>query len=428
MKERELKERGRARRWQLFGVSVLVLALAGLYVYGKQLYSESRSVLAFVDALQREDAARLAQSLREDRGGAPIDEARVRKLLDYLAENNLIDEAVAGLQRGYEGPMADGRLFAVVKDGKHFGVYDRYRIAVATSEADVMTNFKGTDIKLDGETVATADSDEFSVRLGPLLPGSYKLEAVYDGEYAHMRAEQTMLVRGDEGLQTIDLLLDGGLIQVDANYENASIYIDGKNTGAVTGSGERIGPVALDGSNRVLAELAFPWGMAGSAPMPIDSETIRVHIDPNTDAMKQAVMAAVSDFIRSWSEAYNKLDPSLVAHLSEDRRAELVRSIEEYKAHGLVYEAQERKLLFDTGSIYVQQDEDGAYTTAASLQRTYVSRYYGADELPPPMEAYTDTMTYRLVFSDGDWTVTDWYEEYHFNPAHTKEWSFPFSR
>ena len=418
-----MKGRERMKRWWMLGAGVMLL-LVVLYVYGRQLYSESRSVLVFIDALQTEDAASLSASLITDKGNHAVDEETARKLLDYLAENNRIDEAIADLQMGYEGYMPDSRILAVVKKGKHFGLYDRYRIAVATSEVRVSTNLEGTVITLGGQTVATADSDDYHAELGPFIPGTYELEAIYEGEYAHLRTEQKVEIAGADGMVTADLLFNAGMLQVEANYENAAIYIDGMDTGAVTGGGDPLGPVALDGSNKVHAELAFPWGVAKSAPIPVGGETVQIRIDPNTDELKEAVMQAVSTCILTWTEAYNKLDPAVVMNLSEERRAELTASVEEYKAQGMKSETQEKKLIFDTDSIYVQQDEEGAYRAAASFQRTYATRYYTAEETPPPFETYTDTMTYRLSFMDGEWVVGDWYEEYHFNSAHTKEWVY----
>lgn len=418
------KQRGRARRWWIVSAGVLALALAVLYVYGRQAYSESRSVLAFIDALEAEDASRLSESLVTDRGGQAVDEADARKLLDYFEANNLTDQAIADVQRGYEGYMPDTRLLAVVKAGKHFGLYDRYRIAVTTTMVEATTNFKDAVIALDGEAVATADSDDYRAELGPLMPGIYELEASYDGEFAHLRAEQSIEVSGQGGTITADLSLNGGFVQVEADYEDAAIYVDGRDTGKVTGGDVRIGPVALDGSSRVHAELAFPWGMAKSARVPIDSDKVTLRIDPNTDELKEAVMAAVASFIPSWSDAYNRLDAGAVKHLSEERKAELAAGIEEYKTLGMINETQEKKLVFDTGGIYVQQGEDGTYRTAVSLKRTFVSRYYAAGEEPPPFDTFTDTMTYRLTLKDDDWIVTDWYEEPNFDPVRSKEWNF----
>lgn len=418
------KQRSRARRWWMAGAGVLALALIVLFVYGRQAYSESRSVLAFIDALEAEDASRLSKSLVTDRGGQAVDEAGARKLLDYFAERNLTEQAIADVQRGYEGYMPDTRLLAVVKVGKHFGLFDRYRIAVTTSTVEASTNFKDTVISLDGEAVATADSDDYRAELGPLMPGIYKLEASFDGEFAHLRAEQTIEVSGQGGTIPVDLALNGGTVQVEANYENAAIFVDGRNTGKVTGADARIGPVALDGSSRMHAELAFPWGMAKSAAMPVQGERVRLQIDPNTDELKEAVMAAVASFIQSWSDAYNKQDASVVRHLSEERKAQLASGIEEYKSLGMVNETLDEKLVFDAGGISVQRSDDGTYRTAVSLRRTFVSRYYAVGEEPPPFDTFTDTMTYRLALIGDDWTVTDWYEEPHFDPVRTAEWEY----
>jgi len=418
------KQRGSVRRWWIVGVGVLVLAMSVLYVYGRQAYSEGRSVLAFIEALEADDASRLSESLVTDRGGEAVDEETVRKLLDYFAENNLTDQAIADVQRGYEGYVPDTRLLAVVKAGKHFGLYDRYRIAVTTTGVEATTNFKDAVIALDGKAVATADSDDYRVELGPLLPGRYELEASYDGELAHLRAEQSIEVSGNGGTITADLTLNGGIVQVEADYEDAAIYVDGHNTGKVTGGDVRVGPVALDGSSRMHAELAFPWGMAKSAQMPIEGDKVKLRIDPNTDELKEAVMSAAASFIESWSDAYNKQDPGVVKHLSEERKAELAIGIEEYKAQGMINETQEKTLVFDTDSIYVQPGGDGSYKTAVSLRRSFASRYYEAGETPPPFDAYADTMTYRLTLRDNGWIVTDWYEEPNFDPARTKEWKY----
>ncbi|MBW5445667.1 hypothetical protein GE107_06260 [Cohnella sp. CFH 77786] len=406
---------------------LLLAALCGLYVVGTQIASESNetgTILDFEMALRDGDAARVAELLHADDDKVAIDEPKAERLMAFLNQKGRLEEALKGL-RGESGDTGSvGRIFAIEKDGKRFGIFDRYRIVVRTSAIEVRTNYKGATVKLDGQPVATADSSDYRTEVGPLVPGSYRLEAEYIGKFATLKAERDVSVGGGRTGDPVDLSLNGEMVTVEANYDGAAIYIDGKDTGARTGGKDLLGPVPLDGTNRVHAEKEFPWGIAKSEPVPIRERTVRVVIDPNTEALKEAVMDAASGFIQSYMDAYNKLDPSAVRHSVPDKIAELASGIHDYKASGLIYEAHLKKLVFDTDSIYIQQEPDGSYRTAVSLQSTYDQRFYAAGETPPEPDEYTDTMTYRLVLKNGEWLVTDWYQDYDFNGKHTKVKTF----
>ncbi|WP_123043414.1 zinc ribbon domain-containing protein [Cohnella candidum] len=409
----------RKKVWAAGGAAALILLAAGLYLFGRWTASESRTVRDFESALRGGDTAKVASMLVTDNDKAKMDEAAARTLLAYLKQDGRLDQAMKELSGSETG------IFSVEKNGRQYVLFDRYRVVVHTGTVEARTNYNGAAIKLNGKTVATADSDDYSTQIGPLLPGNYKLEAVFAGDYATLKTEQTVTVNGGgNSAESVDLSLQGEMVTIDANYPQAKIFIDDKDTGALTGGNDSLGPVSTDGSNLVHVEKEFPWGTAKSKPQPITGSSVHVELDPNDDALKDSVMLAASNFIESWMEAYNLLDPAVLKNSSADKKAGLEAGVEDYKKNGLRYESRLKKIVFDTDSIYVQQDSDGSFRTAVSVQSTYDQRFYAAGDTPPAYAEYTDTMTYRLVYEKGEWIVADWYQDYGFQNAHTKTMSY----
>lgn len=410
-------------KWWIIGIAALAVIVIGGYLFGKYWTSADRQIASLEAAIRTEDALRLASLLHIGDEGTPIDESQAKTIIAYVKSHDLLDDVAGDLKRQADG--GEGTSFAVlVKDGSQFGFYQKYRIDVMTSTADVHTNYEGAKIFLDGKEVATADSDDFKTTVGPLVPGEYDLEARYAGEYTTLKAAHRLTATGSDPVGTVDLTLEGQYVKVDSNFEGAAIFIDGTDTGAVTGQDDELGPVAVDGSNKVHLEKAFPWGAVKSEEVPIDEASMRIEIDPNTDAMKETVMKDVSDFLLSWMDAYRKLDASAVRNLSKDQKASLASSIDSYKSSGLVYQGEIRKLVFDTDSIQLAEAGEGVFETAVSLQNTYTQTYYSSGETPPEPQEITDTFTYRLQYVGGKWTVTDWYMGYDYVGEHTKEMTF----
>jgi uncharacterized membrane protein YvbJ len=411
-------------KWWVIGTAAFLAALAGLYMYGKTMTGEDRYIRQFEAALRGGDAARVAFMLHTDTGKVSMNESNAEGIIGYVDNTEgLADRVIQDLKDQASGSKP-ATFFEWKRDGKQFGIYDRYRIVVRTSSVNAHTNYDGTEIKLNGKTVATADSDDYTATVGPLLPGLYKLQAEYAGEYTTLKTEQEVTVTGSGTEAPVDLSMKGEYVTVDANYSKAAIFIDGRDTGAVAGMQDKLGPVTLDGTNYVHVEKSFPWGIAKSKPVPIDSASIHVEIDPNTDGLKKAVMNTAAEFLQSWIDAYHTLDASAVKHLSKDKMGALVSSVQAYKANGLVYNGRLKKLVFDLDSIYIQQS-DGVFRTAVSVQNTYDQAYYAQGETPPEPTEITDTITYNLVIQDGKWIIEDWYQDYNFSNAHTKEMDFP---
>jgi hypothetical protein len=469
MKTRKMKARQKFR-WWLAGCTIIVAVLAGLLAYGIQAPGESRLMLDFADALEAEDAFRIGKLVYADQGDEPIGERDAKRLLAYLAENNLLDRALDDIARSATAQGENGKrnhgdysvnspsstngtdsvtgtgststgsnssdsvkganrtnitgragspLFAIQRDD-WFGLFQRARIVVSTSYVEVHTNLAGTSIQLEDERVATADSDDYRAKIGPLVPGRYRLEATFNGEYAKLNREAFVTVDGDHSPVVVDLSLNGGMVAISASDAPATIYLDGQQIGTAMGVELAIGPLALNGTNTVHAEKTYPWGIARSREVPVDSRNIRLEIDPNTEALKDEVIHAVAAFILSYMEAYSKLDPGLIRHLSADRVAQLADGMEAYRSFGFQYEAKPQQLAFDLDSIYVQAGDDDVYRVAVSVRNTYLQRHFTAEEPLPPFEEVTETVTYRLSLEGDQWIINNWIEEPNFSNKNLK--------
>ena len=116
------------------------------------------------------------------------------------------------------------------KDGKRWLLYDDYELKLRQYMIPVLTNIEGAQITVDGIQVAVASDVESKVEVGPLLPGEYTIEAVYEGEYTTIKkAEKLSLFPMNEFEDTLELVLEGDYVKVSANTPAARILINGED-------------------------------------------------------------------------------------------------------------------------------------------------------------------------------------------------------
>src|SRR5699024_556278 len=121
-----------------------------------------------------------------------------------------------------------------------------------------------TDILIDDEKIATADTDDIAEELGPFLPGEYTFEAELKTGIMDLSTEEEREHFNPNEPGQVDLFMEGEEITINAPYEGmldeVKMFIDGEDTGHDVIEDNEFGPVTLDGSMTISFEAEFPWG------------------------------------------------------------------------------------------------------------------------------------------------------------------------
>ena len=151
---------------------VLVVGLIGGYAAGMYVYHPDRVIEAFQEAIEQEDANRLSELLIPASESMGRDEEDVARLAAYYRTHQAdLEKAVESLKAQAAGEADADAPLRLVADGKHWFIYDAYRIEVAPYEIVVHTNMADVEVFVDDRPIGIARSDQLSFEVGPFLAG-----------------------------------------------------------------------------------------------------------------------------------------------------------------------------------------------------------------------------------------------------------------
>ncbi|MEK5478220.1 zinc-ribbon domain-containing protein [Paenibacillus sp. FSL R5-0407] len=421
------------RKWIVIGVLAFVVILGGLYATGAYLTDGNRLVAKFEKALKDGDAETLASMLQPGEKSLVVDKDSVKPLLDYLKDDTFNRAAVAEDLRAQvklykqkkDAMLAmgsyDDSIVKVKKTGKRLLFYNDYALVVTPFYPYVTTTYAGTKITVNGKELVTSKEEYYGDKVGPVMPGKHTFKAKYTGDYASMEAEKTLTLSDPIAYYDVDLDLDGNYIRIASNYEDAAIFIDGKDTGLTHGDYADIGPILVDGSSEAYVEKEFPWGVVKSEVFPIDTDYIQADLEPENEDFRESVKSATQSFFQELATALSSQDTSSASHMSGEVKQAVDYLIQEMQAQNIVYDGKVIKVVFDMSSIELL--EWGEDLRANVSVQAHFSQSFSLSE-DPSNSASEDTIfnqACELTYKDGQWIVTDFYDEYYFNDADTEE-------
>lgn len=236
---------------------ILIIAIVGLYLYGSSYYAQVAQVDRMITILQERDGEKLAEVITADDPSVIVTRESLTPLFSYIKENpSYVNELKEYLRQGEkQGDGIERADFSLTKDGKYFFLFDRYKLKVKTYYTTLLTNEKGTSLKLNGKEIDKTNDKKFEKQYGPFLPGTQVFQSEYKNDYVKLlREEKVVLMKQSQNNVTIDLTLQGQYITVQTNAPGATLYVNQKPVTALTGEEITWGPVATDGSAAIYLE------------------------------------------------------------------------------------------------------------------------------------------------------------------------------
>ncbi|PFN23408.1 TcaA 3rd/4th domain-containing protein [Bacillus cereus] len=237
--------------------AILIIAIVGLYLYGSSYYTQVAQVDRMITILQERDGEKLAEIITADDPSVIVTRERLMPLFSYIKENpSYVNELKEYLRQGEkQGDGIERADFSLTKDGKYFFIFDRYKLKAKTYYTTLLTNEKGTSLKMNGKEIDKTDDKKFEKQYGPFLPGTQVFQSEFKNEYVKLsREEKVVLMKQSQNNVTIDLTLQGQYITVQTNAPGATLYVNQKPVTALTGEEITWGPIATDGSTAIYLE------------------------------------------------------------------------------------------------------------------------------------------------------------------------------
>ncbi|TFE19703.1 zinc ribbon domain-containing protein [Cohnella luojiensis] len=413
---------------------VVILLLVGVYFLGKYLTDEQRLLDRFESAIEDGKADKLFDMLSASNSDTPFDQKTVDGIVKYLGSNKeslltvmeqLKAEAKqleAGDAETFANDADAAFLYLNMKNKKRWLIYNDYELKVKRYMIPVQTNFEGAKILVNGQEAATASGDGSSIEVGPFLPGEYEIKSVYEGEYTTLENKETVSLFPMASYEdSVKLVLEGDYVHVYSNYSNSRIFINGKDIGLAVEDGKEIGPIAIDGSNKMYVETEFPWGEIKSEEFAVDTDQLEFNVSELNDAMKEEIMSSAYDFVTSWMAAFQARDINALRHVHSDRVADFTEYFTDMVDSDEYYMGELHRITFDLDGFDVNQYSESEYTVSVKAQVDYSEIFYYSEyETDPVPVAGTNYTEYVLQYVDGQWLVSGWSPSYDVGTENTK--------
>lgn len=426
----------------LAAAGAALLILFGGYKAGEALTSQNRLIEKFEQALLEKDEKAISKLLTSNDKKLEINEKSVSGFIAYIEKNpDSIEEIIQGLESQAKlleqqnsankdeiQAMAEGffsnNMANLEKDGKIL-FYDKYEINIPSVYLNLSTNYKDTELFVNGRKVGKSSSGDFEKTYGPYLPGIYKIEAKLKTDFVELTTEDEVLLSGFDNKESIGLYLEGEDVTVyfdgdDTTRLKGKLFINGEDVGVNPFKEPAFGPVLTDGSMNLEVEAELPWGKIKTAKIPIDNNGIQINLANNEDVQK-ILMDTVVSGAKERLEAYTSGDIEKYSAASPSEKKSLQGEVDEAKEYDISFKGKYLGSAFDLNSFSIYPEE-GKWKAQLSVNEKYQYDEYYADETPD-LQNSEEYLSYTLVFDDKTekWLIDSRYSAWSFNDEHIKE-------
>jgi len=292
----------------VISVAVLILGLFGAHIYLNLKYDASKKLIVMNAAFTKGDGAKFLSQFNipekavkdeegfysyiEDQGWEEI-RNQMKKEVSVL-EN----EGISNIIRDTDG----NKLISVLNEPILFGLYNDITFMVHPVKVEAEMPLDETTVVMDGFEVKGNEGD--SVAVGEFLPGSYEWEASIPSEYSKVETKGTELISGDgDNHFVFSPSLEAGMITVTSDISEATLWINGKSTGKTVKEMKIFGPVALNGTVKILAEAKDESGaLVKGETVAVESEKVHIefaHVQEKitSDRLKQREAEELRQFV-----------------------------------------------------------------------------------------------------------------------------------
>ncbi len=396
----------------IISVSAAIVVLFGGYQYGKAATDKDKIIDRFETALIEQDEKEVASFLTSTDPSLKIGEKDVKGFVSYFKKNpDERKDVIKFLKR--QSASMDGSAVSVLgneledspirlnKGGKTALIFDKYSVQVDPVYVDISTNYKNTELYINGKKIDTATSDDFKDTYGPYLPGTYKIEGKLKADFVDLVAKENVELTNTVDTENVNLSLDGSDVTVYTGIEDAEIssnvLIDGKDVGVDLAKKDTFGPVLTEGSMKLQVKAKLPWGEATTANHAIDGS--EVYVNFGTDKKTQdALIDTIVSSTKGWLSAYTAQDPSKAVNVTANHLADLKENISYDQDISRLYKNKYIGTTFNLDDMDIRY-EDGDWTATVYGLQEYEEAYYYQGDIPE-MSKQNTFMEYTLIYDE----------------------------
>jgi uncharacterized membrane protein YvbJ len=412
-KSKVTKPQPKGLKIALIAAAAIIILLIGTYYVGKSSTSVTKLINDFETAIEEKDTDKLADILVVNHKDLELTKESLEAFIQlYDSKPSELTFLLGNLKTQASSDYgALSGMFSVdlIKDGKAFLFFDNYKLSVNPVYIKVATNYKDTDIIVNGEVLATSDTEDFDQDVGPLIPGEYAVEAVLDTGVFHLKEVKKVQAMDPGYAQYVDLYLDGKDVNFDLltngydDLKSIKLFINGKETEYNIAKSDRVGPLLIDGSMNVSFEAELPWGEIRTNDIPIEERWMDFNLG-DSDEFKQSIMDVIVQFNNEYLASFTAVDPSVFTTATP----QVIESVFDDIAHNIFMEVEYEGMFhgvdFYNESFILKHDYDGLWKVSVDTI-TYMEEAFFEVGDKPALEKVEEELRYELVY---DPQTTEW--------------------
>lgn len=382
-------------------LGIVAVILIGFSVWAQSYQSPSAVQKRFYKAVGENDS-KVLQKLVIHENGSPATKGEAKALIKLVEE---------------EGEYVLDDLFSVEPHGKFLLFYQAQK-AVATDQfAYYEDPIKGLTFSFNGVEPDVRKKTVY----GPLIPGIYNVEAVFQGDYGETTKEGEITLAdyyGDEIWLDMDINVADVTFYIE-NYLNldlADAHIKlGEEEIPIDEDGytKPVGPFILDGSQQVQTVVTMPWGKVESKPIDISDENMMIQAEILSKDDYEAVTELLTNFGEQYVEAFAENNTDVLKNVSKTVK----QNLKEMMTYQLSYDdwyysGEFIQLDIDRNSTYFTGDEKKP-TFNIAAEYLFNEDYHALDEEPELFESHKlleTTISYDV--DKKTWSIADISEDY----------------
>lgn len=253
-------------KWIVGSFFALLIVAASTYFATYQfIYHPEKQIEIIRQSIIEEDAATFSEYARLK--GAKLDEKQAKQFIEGVVDADLDTEISDYLERTKRslGASSGDLPVRLVRGEKQFGIFQTYVVELIAQTMYVSSNFEGITVSLPApygkERLVT---EEDTVIIQDAFPGQVEVAVSYDGQYGQDEAIDTFNSLAYSDLEEPFMVTFQGLsVELDQTYPDATLYVNGEDTGKTIGDWKTYGPVPKQGVT-LSTEIDTGWGLVSS--------------------------------------------------------------------------------------------------------------------------------------------------------------------
>jgi len=378
---------------------VIFAALIVIYSVGASLTSKDKVVTRFNQAIASKDSSQMAKYIVSSDSKQKVDSKIITGILRYIDKNpSYKNEIKTSIEKQTIKPdpnakfdfHKNGDLFTLKKQGKTWIFFDKYVFELKPVYIRVRTDYKDTQIFLEDKLIATADKDKYEKEVGPFNPGIYKIKALFKGKHVDLEKNKDIdlmivksLISTSKNINSVNLSMDAYQVSVSSDYEDAKLFVNGKDTGLLVKDAKDFGPVTKDGSIKMYLQKEFPWGvMKGEEVKIVGDKSMKLKLSGLNEELQTSMMEKINVFRKACLDAQTARDTSKITNVSVNRKKQLDQLLKLEIDAKLLYAANVIKISYDLDSMKVYQKDNKFYAEINTKESLNFAEYKEGEPVP----------------------------------------------